>query len=102
MYVPPLNVPQRRAAAEIAPSVSGFAVAEDTRRGDADPMIAQKPDNVETTRRTKASVNKVTMALYELRTYTLQVGKMAEAVKLHQEIGFLALQRGSQDKKLIG
>ena len=25
------------------------------------------------------------MALYELRTYTLYVGKMAEAVKLYQE-----------------
>ena len=28
------------------------------------------------------------MALYELRTYTLRVGAMAEAVKLYQEIGF--------------
>jgi hypothetical protein len=34
------------------------------------------------------------MALYELRTYTLHVGKMAEAVKLYQEIGFPALQKG--------
>ena len=42
------------------------------------------------------------MALYELRTYTLYVGKMAEAVKLYQEIGFPALQKGGQDKKLIG
>ena len=42
------------------------------------------------------------MALYELRTYTLQVGKMAEAVKLYQEIGFPALQKGGQDKKLVG
>ena len=42
------------------------------------------------------------MALYELRTYTLYVGKMAEAVKLYQEIGFPALQRGGQDKKLVG
>ena len=32
------------------------------------------------------------MALYELRTYTLHVGKMAEAVKLYQEIGFPALR----------
>lgn len=38
------------------------------------------------------------MALYELRTYTLRVGAMAEAVKLYQEIGFPALQRGGQDK----
>jgi len=37
------------------------------------------------------------MALYELRTYTLYVGKMAEAVKLYQEIGFPALQKGGQD-----
>jgi hypothetical protein len=42
------------------------------------------------------------MALYELRTYTLQVGAMAEAVKLHQEIGFPALQKGKHDKKLVG
>ena len=42
------------------------------------------------------------MALYELRTYTLRVGTMAEAVKLYQEIGFPALLKGSHDKKLIG
>jgi DNA invertase Pin-like site-specific DNA recombinase len=35
------------------------------------------------------------MALYELRTYTLRVGTMEEAVKLYQEIGFPALQKGS-------
>jgi hypothetical protein len=34
------------------------------------------------------------MALYELRTYTLRVGAMAEAVKLYQELGFPALQKG--------
>jgi hypothetical protein len=42
------------------------------------------------------------MAPYELRTYTLHVGKMAEAVNLYQEIGFPALQKGGQDKKLVG
>jgi len=42
------------------------------------------------------------MALYELRTYTLYVGKMGEAVKLYQELGYPALQKGGQDKKLIG
>ena len=42
------------------------------------------------------------MPLYELRTYTLYVGKMTEAVKLYQEIGFPALQKGGQDKKLVG
>jgi hypothetical protein len=42
------------------------------------------------------------MALYELRTYTLRVGTMVEAVKLYQEIGFPALQKGGHDKKLVG
>jgi hypothetical protein len=40
------------------------------------------------------------MALYELRTYTLYVGKMAEAVKLYQEIVFPALQRGGRTRNL--
>lgn len=42
------------------------------------------------------------MALYELRTYTLYVGKMAEAVKLYQQFGYPALQKGGHDKHLIG
>jgi NIPSNAP len=42
------------------------------------------------------------MALYELRTYTLYVGKMAEATKLYQELGFPALKKGDHDKKLVG
>ena len=42
------------------------------------------------------------MTVYELRTYTLHVGKMGEAVKLYSEFGFPALQKGGQDKKLIG
>ena len=42
------------------------------------------------------------MALYELRTYTLRVGTMAEAVKLYQELGFPALRKGGHDKHLIG
>ena len=42
------------------------------------------------------------VALYELRTYTLYVGKMAEAVKLYQQFGFPALQKGGHDKHLIG
>jgi hypothetical protein len=37
-----------------------------------------------------------------MRTYTLYVGKMAEAVKLYQELGFPALQKGGHDKKLVG
>lgn len=35
------------------------------------------------------------MALYEMRTYTLYVGKMVEAAKLYQELGFPALQKGA-------
>lgn len=42
------------------------------------------------------------MAIYELRTYTLQVGKMAEAVRLYQQHGFPALQAGGYDANLIG
>ena len=42
------------------------------------------------------------MTVYEMRTYTLHVGKMAEAVKLYTEFGYPALQTGGQDKTLIG
>jgi NIPSNAP protein len=42
------------------------------------------------------------MALYELRTYTLYVGKMAEGIKLYQEFGFPALEKGGHDEKLVG
>ena len=42
------------------------------------------------------------MSLYELRTYTLRVGAMAEAVKLYQECGFPALQKGGHEKSLVG
>jgi hypothetical protein len=38
------------------------------------------------------------MALYEMRTYTLYVGKMAEATKLYQEFGFPALQRAGMTR----
>src|ERR1700730_12788193 len=50
----------------------------------------------------RPSKEELPMALYELRTYTLRVGAMAEAVKLYQELGFPALQKGGQDKKLVG
>ena len=42
------------------------------------------------------------MALYEIRTYTVRADKMAEAMNLYQEEGFPALQKGGQDKKLVG
>jgi hypothetical protein len=37
-----------------------------------------------------------------MRTYTLYVGKMAEATKLYQELGFPVLKKGGHDNKLIG
>jgi hypothetical protein len=42
------------------------------------------------------------MSLYELRTYTLYVGKMAEATKLYTELGFPALDKGGHAKNLVG
>ena len=42
------------------------------------------------------------MIIYEVRTYTLHVGKMAEAVKLYTEIGFPVLQKSGLAKKLVG
>ena len=42
------------------------------------------------------------MALYEMRTYTLYVGKMAEVVKLYTELGYPALHQAGLDKKLNG
>jgi hypothetical protein len=42
------------------------------------------------------------VAVYEMRTYTLYVGKMPEATRLYQELGFPALERGGQASKLIG
>ena len=42
------------------------------------------------------------MTIYEMRTYTLQVGKMTEAVRLYTQFGCPALQKGDHDKKLIG
>src|SRR5215471_5749224 len=42
------------------------------------------------------------MALYEMRTYTLKVGAMGEAVKLYSELGFPALKKGGHDKNLVG
>ena len=42
------------------------------------------------------------MSVYEMRTYTLQVGKMAEAVKLYTEIGYPILERDGFAKHLVG
>ena len=42
------------------------------------------------------------MPLHEMRTYTLYVGKMAEAQKLYSELGFPAIKKGGSDKHLVG
>lgn len=42
------------------------------------------------------------MALYELRTYRLHVGKMGEATKLYREVAWPALDQLGADKHLIG
>ena len=42
------------------------------------------------------------MTVYDMRTYSLLVGKMGEAVKLYREFGYPALEKGGQAKKLIG
>jgi NIPSNAP len=42
------------------------------------------------------------MSLYEMRTYTLHPGKIPEATKHYQEIGWPVLQRGGFDKYLVG
>ena len=42
------------------------------------------------------------MALYELRTYTLYVGKLPEAVALYGEAGWAALEAGGFAAKLVG
>jgi len=42
------------------------------------------------------------LMLYEIRTYTLQVGKMAELTKLYQDIGMPLLEKHGWDQQLIG
>ena len=42
------------------------------------------------------------MKVYELRTYSLHVGKMKEAVKLYSEIGYPILEKSGLAKKLVG
>ena len=37
-----------------------------------------------------------------MRTYSLQVGKLSEAVKLYSEIGYPILERSGLAKKLVG
>ena len=41
------------------------------------------------------------MALYEMRTYSLYVGKMAEAINLYKELGWPALEKGGFEQHLV-
>ncbi len=41
------------------------------------------------------------MPVYELRTYDVIVGKMAEVTELYRTLGFPALERGGFDRKLV-
>ncbi|MGB7181989.1 MAG: NIPSNAP family protein [Burkholderiaceae bacterium] len=42
------------------------------------------------------------MAIYELRTYDVIVGKMSEVIDLYKNYGYPALQKGGFDKNLVG
>ncbi len=42
------------------------------------------------------------MAVYELRTYQVVVGKMKDAVSAYNDKGWPALQKGGYEKKLVG
>lgn len=41
------------------------------------------------------------MAIYEMRTYRVRVGQMAEVVQLYRTEGWPALQGGGFDRKLV-
>ncbi|MEZ5741379.1 MAG: NIPSNAP family protein [Burkholderiaceae bacterium] len=42
------------------------------------------------------------MAIYELRTYSITVGKMAQVIELYKNEGFPALERGRFSSRLVG
>jgi hypothetical protein len=42
------------------------------------------------------------MSIYELRIYTLHVGRMPEAFHLYEELGYPAMKKSGYDKKLVG
>ncbi len=42
------------------------------------------------------------MAIYEMRTYTVIVGKMGEVTEHYKTLGYPALQAGGFDKHLVG
>jgi hypothetical protein len=42
------------------------------------------------------------MALYELRTYTVYVGKLRDVVELYRDLGWPAMEKGGHGTKLVG
>ena len=42
------------------------------------------------------------MAIYELRTYQVYVGQMAEVIRVYRDFGWPALEKGGFDAKLVG
>ncbi len=42
------------------------------------------------------------MALYELRTYTVYVGKLADVIAFYRDLGWPALEKGGHAQKLVG
>jgi hypothetical protein len=42
------------------------------------------------------------MALYEMRTYTVQVGKLRDVVELYRDQGWPAMEKGGHGDKLVG
>ena len=42
------------------------------------------------------------MSVYEKRTYSVTVGRMADALKLYTELGWPALEAGGFSEKLVG
>ncbi|MEM7325044.1 MAG: NIPSNAP family protein [Actinomycetota bacterium] len=42
------------------------------------------------------------MSIYEKRTYDIQVGQMADVVRLYRDEGYPALEAGGFDQKLVG
>ena len=50
----------------------------------------------------RMTVKRGILMLYEMRTYALQVGKMAEVTKLYQDIGTPLLVKRGWDRQLVG
>ena len=52
--------------------------------------------------RYKLKSEEIVLAIYELRTYTLRVGVLKEAIGYYNELGWPALNKGGFSKKLVG